>query len=73
MELKENKIEFDLQELALLSIADKAEGFRQIGERSSMPYWKKSLKLISVQVVMNEMLRGKITVSPLIITVVLSN
>jgi len=33
MELKENKIEFDLQELAPLLIADKTEGFRQIGEK----------------------------------------
>ena len=33
MELKENKIEFDLQELAPLLIANKTEGFRQIGEK----------------------------------------
>ena len=33
MELKENKIEFDLEELAPLLIADKTEGFRQIGEK----------------------------------------
>ena len=33
MELKENKIEFDLEELAPLLIANKAEGFRQIGEK----------------------------------------
>jgi transposase-like protein len=33
MELKENKIEFDLEELAPLLIANKTEGFRQIGEK----------------------------------------
>ena len=33
MELKENKIEFDLEELAPLLIADKTEGFRKIGEK----------------------------------------
>ena len=33
MESKENKIEFDLQELVPLLIADKTEGFRQIGEK----------------------------------------
>ena len=33
MEVKENKIEFDLQELAPLLIANKTEGFRQIGEK----------------------------------------
>lgn len=33
MELKENKIEFDLQELVPLLIADKTEGFREIGEK----------------------------------------
>ena len=33
MELKENKIEFDLEELAPLLIADKTEGFRHIGEK----------------------------------------
>ena len=33
MELKENKIEFDLEELAPLLIVDKTEGFRQIGEK----------------------------------------
>jgi len=33
MELKENKIEFDLEELAPLLIGDKQEGFRQIGEK----------------------------------------
>jgi len=33
MELKENKIEFDIEELAPLLIANKTEGFRQIGEK----------------------------------------
>lgn len=33
MEVKENKIEFDLEELAPLLIANKTEGFRQIGEK----------------------------------------
>ncbi len=33
MELKENKIAFDLEELAPLLIANKTEGFRQIGEK----------------------------------------
>ena len=41
--IKENKIEFDLEELAPLLIANKTEGFRQIGEkRSSMLYWKRN-------------------------------
>ncbi|BAF72884.1 IS256 family transposase [Sulfurovum sp. NBC37-1] len=33
MKVKENKIEFDLQELAPLLIANKTEGFRQVGEK----------------------------------------
>lgn len=33
MELKENKIEFDLEELTSLLIADKTEGFRHISEK----------------------------------------
>jgi transposase-like protein len=33
MELKENKIEFDLEELVPLLIANKTEGFRQISEK----------------------------------------
>ncbi|HHE05618.1 MAG TPA: IS256 family transposase [Epsilonproteobacteria bacterium] len=33
MEVKENKIEFDIEELAPLLIANKTEGFRQIGEK----------------------------------------
>ena len=33
MEVKENKIEFDLEELAPLLRANKTEGFRQIGEK----------------------------------------
>ena len=33
MEVKNNKIEFDLEELAPLLIANKTEGFRQIGEK----------------------------------------
>jgi transposase-like protein len=33
MELRDNKIEFDLQELTPLLIADKTEAFRQIGEK----------------------------------------
>jgi hypothetical protein len=33
MELKENKIEFDLEELAPLLIDNKTKGFRQIGAK----------------------------------------
>jgi hypothetical protein len=33
LELKENKIEFVLEELAPLLITNKTEGFRQIGEK----------------------------------------
>ncbi|MCI4407279.1 MAG: hypothetical protein JHC35_08380 [Sulfuricurvum sp.] len=33
MEFKGSKIEFDLEELAPLLIADKQEGFRRIGEQ----------------------------------------
>jgi len=39
MELKENKIEFDLEELAPLLIANKTEGFRQIGEKILNAKW----------------------------------
>ena len=44
MELKENKIEFDLEELAPLLIANKTEGFRQIGEKILNALLQKDLK-----------------------------
>lgn len=44
MELKENKIEFEIEVLAPLLIANKKEGFRQTGEKNLNTILKKEFE-----------------------------
>ena len=62
--IKDNNIEFDIEELAPLLIANKTEGFRQIGEKILNAILVKEFEtFIGARVDMSVMKRERITVT----------